>query len=101
MRFDPYMRIHIVEPVPGRFDFWSADVPRAMEELAVQIGDVDRVKIDESNRSNSRGREVHRGRRTEASRPDQQHARRSKTCLSFFPDFGKRYLAGVALTLFN
>jgi hypothetical protein len=52
--------------------FLRADRVGAIEDLALQVGEVDLVGIDEGEAADAGGGEVERGRATEAARADNQ-----------------------------
>lgn len=97
MRFDFNVRIHISEPVAGGVHFWPSDVARSMQQLPVQVGDIDRVMIDEAERPHPRGGQIHRRRRAKSAGADDQHPRSAQALLPLFPDFRKGYLSRIAL----
>ena len=62
-------------------NFWPADVARPVKNLALQIRNIDSIGIDQTERADSRRREIERGRRTEPARADAQDARRFDAAL--------------------
>ena len=54
--------------------FGSPDVGREVQRLAVQVGDLDVVVVDDPEPPDARPGEVHRHRRAERARADHQHA---------------------------
>ena len=40
------MRIDIEQSIPGRFDLWPANVVCAVDDLALKIGFIDHIKVD-------------------------------------------------------
>ena len=67
-----------VEPLDRRgraVDLGRADVGRAVDHLALQIGQRHRVVVDDAERADAGGREIEQHRRAEAAGADHQHAR--------------------------
>ena len=63
-------------------DLLAADVLGAVQDLALQVGDVDDVEIHEADVADAGGGEVERERRAEPAGADQQDARRLEPLLS-------------------
>ena len=61
MRLDGDVRIHLAEPVDRRCELGAPDVAGAVQELAVQVGDVDAIEVDDAQRADARCGEVERG----------------------------------------
>ena len=72
-----------------------------MDHLALQVGGVDHVVIDDSDRANACGREIEGGRRSETAGAEQQHLRLEQLDLAFDPDLGQQDVPRVAVTLFG
>src|SRR5215208_563036 len=77
-----------------------ADAARAVQHLALEVRDVDDVEVDEPERSHAGGGKIQRGRRAEATRADEQNARRLDALLTVEPDVGKDEMPAVAKQLF-
>jgi hypothetical protein len=78
------------------FDLYSADVLRAIEDLALQVGEVDLVGVGDGEPADAGRGEVERSRAAEAARANDQGVRRSQPLLSFDSDFGEKDVAAVA-----
>jgi len=59
-----------LQAIAGRFQFAAADILAAVQDLAVQIGQVDIVGVDQSEGADAGGSEVKGGGRSEATRAD-------------------------------
>ena len=46
----------------------------AVQDLALEVGEVDPVAVDDAERADPRGREIERGRAAEPAGADEQHA---------------------------
>lgn len=70
-----------------------------MQDLPLQVREVDRVGVDERERADSGRREIHRGRRAEAARADDDRMRIEKALLRLDADLVDEDVAGVAKEL--
>jgi hypothetical protein len=77
-------------------DLHRADRLGAVEDLALQVGEVDLVAVGEDQPADARGREIQSRRTTEAARADDQRASRAQPLLSFDPQLGEKDVAAVA-----
>ena len=80
-------------------DLALADAVHVVEDLALQVRRVDDVHVDDAERADARGREVHRGGRAEATRAEQQHLGLEQLLLAGFADLGQEDVALVAVAL--
>ena len=85
--------------LPRRGGLRLADPLGVVDHLALQVGGVDDVVVDEAERADPGGGEVERGRRAEAAGADQQHLRVQHLQLALDPDLGKQGVARVAVAL--
>jgi len=76
--------------------FLRADRFGAIEDLALQVGEVDLVRIGERQAADAGGGEVERGGAAEPARADQERARRAQLLLALDPDFREEDVAAVA-----
>jgi len=88
--------IELVERGRGFVDFRAADARGAIEDLALQVGEVDLVGIGESQLADAAGGEVESRRATEAAGADDQRACPAQPLLALDPDLGKEDVAAVA-----
>jgi len=70
-----------------------------VDHLALEVGEVDDVVVDDPERAHAGRREVQRRRRAEAARAEQQHARVEQLLLALGADLGDQQVARVALAL--
>ena len=83
----------------GGVDLRHADRLGRVDHLALQVGEVDDVVVDDAERADAGGREVERGRRAEAAGAEQQHLRVEQLRLALGADLGEQQVAAVALVL--
>ena len=77
--------------------FGIADPLGVVDHLALQVGLVDDVVVDEAERADPGRGEVEGGRRAEAAGADQQHLRVQQLQLALDPDLGQQGVARVAV----
>jgi hypothetical protein len=77
-------------------DLRRADALRVVEDLALQVGEVDLVRIGEGQLAESACGQVERRGAAEAAGADDQRARPAQPLLTFYPDLGKKDVAAVA-----
>ena len=70
---DVDVRVERVDLLLGGVDLGHADAVGRVDDLALQVGDVDHVVVDDAERADAGGGEVERGRRAEAAGAEQQH----------------------------
>jgi hypothetical protein len=56
------IRVEVAKCLRRRFDLGSADVVVPVEQLALQVGGIDDIEVDDADLADARGRQVHRGR---------------------------------------
>ena len=83
----------------GRVDLRRADRLRRVDDLALQVGEVDLVVVDDAERADARGGEVERGRGAEPAGAEQQHLGVEQLGLALGADLGEQDVAAVALLL--
>ena len=71
-----------------------------MHDLALQIGEIDPVVVDDADRPDTGGGQVHQHRRAEAAGADHQYARGEQLFLPLLADLVEDQVAGVTLELF-
>ncbi len=67
-----------------------------MHDLALQIGQIDPVVVDDAERADPGGGEIEQQRRAEPAGADHQHARRQQLFLPLLADLVEDQMAGVA-----
>src|SRR5437879_2491784 len=73
VRLDLHLGIDRRQPIARRRQLRSSDVGGAVKNLALQVAEVDDVEVDEAERSDAGGGEIHRDRRAKAACADAQH----------------------------
>src|SRR5438874_921575 len=94
------MRIDVLQRVNGGLQLWPSHVIGIVDDLALQIGEVNDVEVDDSQRSYSRGGQVHSQRRTQPSSADTEHARGLELLLAIQRDLRHYDVPAVAEQLF-
>lgn len=74
MRHQLNLGVDRAEALERRVDLAHADTVGVMNDLALQIGQVDRVEIRQMQLTDTGRRQIQRDRRTEAAEADDQHA---------------------------
>jgi hypothetical protein len=77
-------------------DFRRADARRAVQDLTLQVGEVDLVRVGEGQLADAAGCEVERCGAAEPAGADDQRGSRAQPLLPLDPDFGKEDVAAVA-----
>src|SRR5439155_1018881 len=90
------VRVELANRARRRLDLRLAERSRRVQDLALQVGLVDDVGIDDPERADAGRSEVERGGRAEAARPDQEYARLQQLQLALFADLGDQQMAAVA-----
>ena len=67
-----------------------------VQDLALEIGEIDGIGIDQRDLADTRRRQIHRGRRPEPARTDDDRVRIEKALLRFDADFIDEDMAGIA-----
>ncbi len=91
-----------VEPFdedPRRLGLRHPDPLGVVDHLALQVGGVDDVVVDEADGADPGGGQVERGRRPEAAGAEQQHLGVEKLELAVDADLREQRVAGVAVAL--
>ena len=97
VRHDRDLGVDRVQPIPRRRELRAADVRRAVQDLALQVAEVDDVEVDEAERADAGGREVHRDGRAEAAGADAEHLRGLQLALPLDADLRHDQVPAVAL----
>src|SRR5262249_8916005 len=79
-----------------RLDLGLAEAFRRVDDLALQVGLVDDVGVDDAESADARRGEVERSRRAEAAGADQQDLRVEQLQLPLLPDLRDQQVAAVA-----
>ena len=94
-----YVRIHRLDPFERDLHLGSADVCRAVQHLALQVGGVDPIVVHDADRPNTRGRQILGNRAAEPPGADQQDPGLEQPGLPFDTDLGQAEVAPVAIEL--
>ena len=82
-----------------RVDLAVTDAVDVVQDLALQVRGVDLVHVDDADRADAGGGEVHRGGRAEATGTEQEHLRLEQLDLAVDADLGQQQVALVAVVL--
>jgi hypothetical protein len=93
---DGDVRIDSVERGARRVDLDRADVLGAVQDLALQVGEVDLVGVGQRQAADAGGGEVKRGGAAEAARADDERVGGAQLLLPLYPDLGKEDVPAVA-----
>jgi hypothetical protein len=66
------VRIHLGNSFPGRLQLWLTDVCGRVNDLSLEVGEIDDIKIDDPHLPYARGRQIQGQRGTESARADAQ-----------------------------
>ena len=83
----------------GGVDLGHADAVVRVGDLALEVGEVDDVVVDDAERADPGGGQVERGGRAEAAGAEQQHLRVEQLHLALEADLRDQQVARVALAL--
>src|SRR5438477_4255068 len=87
------------EVLDGRGDLGAADVGRRMEDLALEVGHVDTVEVDDAELADAGGRQIHRDRGAESAGADHQDRAIQELPLTLAADVRKDDVPRVPLHL--
>src|SRR5690606_29181230 len=96
---DAHVRVDVRDGLARGVDLAPPDVGPAVDHLALEVGRVDDVVVDDPDRADARRREVQQGGAAEAARADDEHPGRGEAALALGPDAGQRQVTGVPLEL--
>src|SRR5689334_6411037 len=99
MGLDLHLGIDMREGPACALDLGGADALGHMDDLALEVGEIDLVIIDDAERADARCSEIKQERRAEAAGADHQHPRLQQLLLAFFADLVQHQMPGVALEL--
>ena len=90
------VRIEVAEGLRRRLDLGPADVVVAVQQLALEVGGVDDVEIDDADLAHSRRRQVHGRGRAKAAGPQEQDARGQQLALPHPAHLGQDEVPSVS-----
>src|SRR5438552_6469513 len=96
---DLHIGIERLERLTRRIRLRRAEALRRVNDLALQVGRVDDVRVDDAERSHARGGEVERGGRPETAGADEEHLAAKELLLPGLTDLGDEQVPAVALRL--
>jgi hypothetical protein len=84
-----------IERRAGGVDLHCADRVAAVQDLALQVGEVDLVGVGERQAPDAGGGQVEGRGAAEAARADNQNVRRAQPLLPLDPDLGEQDMAAI------
>src|ERR1700691_1807011 len=99
MLIDPHKRIDLVHTVGGGIELLAPDVAGAMDDLALQVGEVHYVEIDQPDASDTGGGQIQTQRRAKPAGSHQKNFGGLQLELTFGADFGHDQVPAVAQDL--
>src|SRR5687768_8491488 len=95
IRLDVYAGIDVAKSVARGIELRATDARRAVEYLSLQIGEIDRIEIDEADRPDSGSGQIERGGRAKATGTDEEHPRALQRALPGFPNLWEQNVAAI------
>jgi hypothetical protein len=95
-RVHHHFGIELRNRIAAGFDFAAADRSRHVQDLALQVGEVDRIGVDQAELADAGCGQIHRRRRAEAACADDDRVRIEKALLSLDTEFVDEDMAGIA-----
>ncbi len=99
MRYHAHFGIDAGDGLEGALDLVLADTVLGVDDLALQIGKIDAIVVDDIDRAHPGGGQIHEGGRAEPAGADDQHACAQQLRLAVLADLVEDEVAGVALEL--
>ena len=96
MQDDLDARVEAVDGFRGGLGLGPADIRGAVEDLALEVGEVHGVEVHDAELADAGGGEIHRDGRAEPARSDAEHAGGANFPLALQPDFGQTQMPRVA-----
>ena len=96
---DRDIRIDFGDTVAGRFDFGATHVADPVEDLALQVGDVDLVKVNDAQLPDTGGGQIDGGRAAQPTGANEQHLAVEEFDLPLFANVVQDRVAAVANAL--
>src|SRR6266550_1074617 len=97
---DMNVRIDVAQAIDGGVELGTTYSRRPVQNLAMQVGQIDRIEIDQADRPNSRGCEIQRDRRAKAAGANKQRARVLERTLAFLANLRQENVPTVPHQLF-
>ena len=99
VRDDPDLRIQRGEALASGLGLGAREGAGVEQHLALQVGQLDAIAVEQAERAAAGRRQVQRRRRAEAAGAHHQHPRRLEPLLAGGADLGERQVALIALAL--
>ena len=93
---DLHVRVDVANAIGRGVELRSPDIARPVDYLALEVGDVDGIEVDETQRSNACGSEIKCGGRSEAACTYEEDLRCFQFFLAFSSDLVQYEVAAVA-----
>ena len=87
------VRVERGDRLLGRVDLRHTDPLRVVNHLALEVGQVDRVVVDDPERADPGGGQIQRRRRSQPTGAEQQHLGVEQLLLTLDPDLGEQQMA--------
>ena len=94
MRADDRIRVDPADGIGRALDLGAADIGMTMDHLPLEVGERDRVVIDDAECADPGCCEIEQQRCAEPTRADHEHARRAQALLARPTDVAKHDMAG-------
>jgi hypothetical protein len=101
MAFDRYMRIDARNGVSRALDLFLTDAFRVMDDLSLEIGQRNRIVVDDAERPDARSRQILQHGRSETTRTDNQYTRCLQLLLARAADFRQHDMPRIAFKFFG
>ena len=85
--FDAKVGVDVLHAIGGGIEFLAADVAGAVDDLALQIGNIDNIEINEADASDACGCQIEAERRAQTAGADHGHFRLLQFALPSDADF--------------
>jgi hypothetical protein len=89
------VRIDLADAIPSGVKFFATDVFGAVEDLALEVGEINGISVDETEAADPSGGEVEADGRAKSTGSDAEDARCFEAFLSFEGHFGHDEMPGV------
>ena len=95
------LRVERLDAPPGRVHFLLADPLGGVDDLALEVGQVDDIEVDDADRADPGRRQIEHRRRAEPARANEQDLGAEQLDLALQADLGDEQVAAVALLLLS
>jgi len=91
-----HVGIERMDAIRSRVDLLATNIGRGMDNLALQVRQRNNIVVDDAERANARGRQIHQRRRTEPARTDHEDRCLFEGRLPGTADVPQHDMSGVA-----